>query len=386
MIPRFIQTQVLESLQLTKKLLLIFGPRQTGKTTVLKQIQAKLQSEHKRTLYLNCDLEEDRRVVDTTALTPLRQLMGSSDIVLIDEAQRLTDPGLTLKIIYDQIPSVQVIATGSSSFHLKNRVSDALTGRYLDFRLYPFSFSELLATLQLSPEEILRKQQADTLLEPILTWGLYPEVYLQASPTLKERLLTSIIDSYLFKDILSFRTILHAQALVDLARALAYQIGNPVNENELASRLKIDRKTVVNYLDILEQTFVIIRVFPYSQNPRREIGRQYKVYFVDAGIRNGLIGDFNRLSIRLDSGFLWENFIIMERIKRAANRTELLNFNFWRSYSGAEVDLIERKGAVLSAFESKYQAKNLSRGAKIFTKEYKTPVTLINKNNYLEFL
>ena len=246
-------------------------------------------------------------------------ILTKIDVLIIDEAQRLDNPGLTLKVTYDNFPKVKVLATGSSSFDLKNKLSDPLTGRYLDFTLYPLSLTEVLNINKSSLPEALIKNQADALLPQLMLYGLYPDIYLQTNPQEKELFLDKIVESYLFKDILTFQRVKNSQAIKDLTRALAYQIGSEVNENELANRLKIDRKTVVSYLDVLEKAYVIVSNHPYSKNPRREIGKNYKIYFVDLGIRNSLIGDFNALSLRSDAGFLWENFLFMERRKLFAN-------------------------------------------------------------------
>lgn len=306
----------------------------------------------------------------------------------MDEVQRLENPGLTLKVIYDNFKNLKIVATGSSSFDLKNKISDALTGRYLEFLLYPLSFWEIFATLDVSSNEVLRKKQADTLLEDILLYGLYPEVYQTGGRNEKILYLEKISESYLFKDVLAFQKVRYSQAIKDLARALAYQIGSEVNENELAGRLKIDRKTVVNYLDLLEQSFVILRLFPFSKNPRREIGKKYKIYFTDLGVRNVLIGDFNPARVRDDLGALWESFLIVERIKSFANGGESVRNYFWRTYGGAEVDYLEKPPTSdkTPAFEIKYTRETLSRGAKAFSEAYGVPVTLVNKENYLGFI
>ena len=220
-----------------------------------------------------------------------------------------------------------------------------------------------------------------------MLYGLYPDVYLENNPLQKQILLDKIVESYLFKDILSFQRVKNSQAIKDLTRALSYQIGSEVNENELSNRLKIDRKTVVSYLDILEKAYVILRAHPYSKNPRREIGKNYKIYFVDLGIRNALIGDFNSVELRRDSGFLWENFLFVERRKLYANSQKSLISYFWRSYSGAEVDYIEKvANKDIAAFEFKYRGNALSRGASSCVSEYNTAVKLITKENYFEFI
>lgn len=387
MIPRLIEKHILHSLSTLQKIILVLGARQVGKTTLVKNIQKIFESNGRKVLYLNCDIDEQKGAINTTSKTLLAQLISNIDLLIIDEAQRLDNPGLTLKIIHDNFPQVKVLATGSSSFELKNKTSDPLTGRYIDFSLYPLSFTEILSDQQESTNVVLAKNQADVLLSQVLLYGLYPDIYKEGNPQNKQLFLEKLQESYLFKDILSFGNIRNSQAIKDLTRALAYQIGSEVNENELASRLKIDRKTVVSYLDILEKSFVIKKMHPYSKNPRREIGRNYKVYFVDLGIRNALIGDFNPIAIRADAGFLWENFLFLERMKFFANNNKPLVYNFWRSYGGAEVDYIEKPiDSTLKAYEFKFNAKSVSRGAHSFSKQYGIKVKLVNKDNYLQFV
>lgn len=357
-----------------------------GKTTLAKDIGKKLEGEGRKVIYLNCDLAEDISAINTTSKAVLERLLSNVDVLLIDEAQRLDNPGLTLKIVYDNFKQVKVLATGSSSFDLKNKLSDPLTGRYLDFTLYPLPFTEALKTED-PTNEALFKGRADALLPQAMLYGLYPEVYLENTPEQKQTLLERIVESYLFKDILTFQRVKNSQAIKDLTKALAYQIGSEVNENELSNRLKIDRKTVVSYLDVLEKAYVIVGAHPYSKNPRREIGSRYKVYFVDLGIRNAVIGDFNSINLRADAGFLWENFLFVERRKKFANDGKSVTSNFWRSYSGAEVDYIEKAtNEELKAFEFKYGTGALSKGASSFTDGYGIPVELVNTENYLDFI
>jgi len=388
MIPRLSEEIVLERLSQHQKIILLLGARQVGKTTLLERLKSKLEKQQKTVLYLNCDLEEDRKAINTTALTSIKNLVGNTNYVLIDEAQRLDNPGLTLKIIHDNLKEVRLLVTGSSSFELKGKLTDALTGRYLDLNLYPLSFLEILKTLDLSPNQTLLKSQANALLDNLLLYGFYPDVYLAQKNEDKVLYLEKIAKSYLFKDILAYQKVRNPQAIKELTTAIAYQIGSEINENELANRLKIDRKTVVSYLEILEQAFVIVRLFPYSKNPRREIGKKYKIYFADLGIRNALIGDFNPVNVRKDLGALWENFLIIERIKLFANQGHQPHFHFWRSYGGAEVDYLEWlvDPKKIQAFEFKSGQTKLSKGAKLFAQEYNFPVKLVNQTNYLEFI
>jgi len=385
-IPRLLEKTIRNQLIALHKIVLVYGARQVGKTTLMQSMQKEFINEGKKVRYLNCDLDEERNAINSTAHTLLSRLVGGQDAVLIDEAQRLDNPGLTLKILFDQFPKLTIVATGSSSFDLRNRVSDALTGRYLDYHLPPLSLHEALFPSGFSNDPGLQKSAADALLPDVLLYGLYPEIFLEGNSKNKQVLLSRLVESYLFKDILTFNQIRFSQTIVDLARALAYQIGNQVSELELANRLRIDRKTVVNYIDILEKSFVIFRLPPFSRNPRQEIGKQNKIYFWDTGIRNALIGDFNSLDLRPDRGALWENFLIVEKIKTYLNRGETIRARFWRNYKGAEVDYIEEAGQMLKAYEIKYGEIRDSRGAEAFERVYKMHVEFVKKENYWEFL
>lgn len=374
MIPRLLERNILKALK-KNKIILIFGPRQVGKTTLLHSIKEKIKT--KKLLYLNADILEDKNLINSLSLTQLKKLTDDINYLFVDEAQNLDNPGLTLKIIYDNIKTVKIIATGSSSFDLKNKISDALTGRYLDFYLYPLSLTEVSS-----------KKDAVYQYQDLLIYGGYPEVYLTKKKEDKILLIKKIIDSYLFKDIFSFQKVRYSQVIQDLATAIAYQVGMEINENELSTRLKVDRKTIINYLDILEQAFLIKRLYPYSKNPRREIGKKYKIYFWDLGIRNGLIGDFNKLEVRQDLGQLWENFIIIEKIKHNFYHERFFKSYFWRGYGGAEVDYLEKSeiNSKILGYEIKYSSANLSRGAREFEKKYRIKVKLINKDNFVEFV
>jgi predicted AAA+ superfamily ATPase len=387
MIPRFIEDYVHEMIMRLHKAIILLGARQVGKTTLLRALQERLESQGESVRYLNCDLEEERQAINTTSHVLLERLTTGKDAVFIDEIQRLENPGLTLKILVDLFPQLKILVTGSSSFELRNRMSEALTGRYINFLLYPISVLEALAHAGVGDDLALQKPSTDVLMTDILRYGLYPEVYLEANPAIKQTLLAKLVESYLFKDILTFQRVRYSQGIVDLARALAYQIGNEVNENELANRLKMDRKTILKYIDILEKSFVITRLSPFSHNPRREIGKQSKIYFLDLGIRNALIGDFNDLSLRPDRGAVWENFLIIERYKFYSNKGLSMQGRFWRTYGGAEVDYIEESQAgKMRAYEFKFGSSDLGRGAESFTGSYMTEVKLINQENYLDFL
>ncbi len=297
------------------------------------------------------------------------------DYVFIDEAQTLTNAGLTLKIIHDEFPQVCVLATGSSSFELKNKTVESMTGRYVDFTLYPFSVSE-----------IGNPQSWNYNVDQYLLYVLYPEIFLTKDLLEKKQYLERIVESYLFKDILSFNRVRNSETIISLTRALAYQLGSEVNESELANRLKIDRKTVLSYIDILEKGFVLFRLYPYSKNPRREIGKNYKVFFCDLGIRNSLIDDFNTLEIRRDVGALWENFLVLERRKKLSIQNKKVQSYFWRSYGGAEIDYIEEKDGQIFPSDMKWGGEKLGASARSFKATYQTKVSLLNKKTYPEFL
>lgn len=374
MIPRLVEKLVIASLKTQKKIHLLFGARQVGKTTLIKEIKAKLEAEGKTVLLLNCNTAESRHIVDTTSVSLLSGL-AKYDFVFLDEAQTLTNAGLTLKILHDEFPRVRVLATGSSSFDLKNRTVETMTGRYVSFTLYPFS-----------PSEISGRDTWDYNLEQYLLYGFYPEIFLANSPTEKKQEIERIVESYLFKDVLAFNRIRNSETIVNLAKALAYQLGSEVNESELASRLKIDRKTVLSYIDVLEKGFVIFRLYPFSKNPRREIGRNYKVFFLDLGIRNGLIDDFNSLEIRRDVGALWENFLIVERFKKLSGENIKPRGYFWRSYGGAEIDYLEEQNGQTAPFEIKWGTEKAGASARAFFEKYQAKVTLINRQNYHDFI
>ncbi len=374
MIPRLIEDLVISSLKTQKKIHLLFGARQVGKTTLITDIKTKLDAEGKTVLLLNCNVLEHRQIVDTTSINLLANL-SNYDYVFLDEAQTLTNAGLTLKIIHDEFPQVSVLATGSSSFELKNRAVETMTGRYVDFTLYPFSVME-----------IGKSESWNYNLHQFLLYGFYPEIFLTKDPQTKKQNLARTVESYLFKDVLAFNRVRNSETIINLTKALAYQLGSEVNENELSNRLKIDRKTIVSYIDILEKGFVLFRLYPYSKNPRREIGKNYKVFFYDLGIRNSLIDDFNSLEIRRDVGAIWENFLILERRKKLSYQSKKVQKYFWRSYGGAEVDYLEEHDGQIFPYEIKWGEEKLGASAKSFEAKYEAKVALLNKKTYPEFL
>lgn len=370
LIQRDIEKLIISSLA-KGKIMIIYGPRQSGKTTLVKMI---LEKQPENSLYLNCDEIDIRQALAGKTSTEIRSYLGRDRLVVIDEAQRVENIGLTLKLIVDNIPDIRVIATGSSSFELSDKIKEPLTGRKVEFHLYPFSVHELSQMYE--PREVSR------LLESRMIYGMYPEVVMSED----RNILGQLADSYLYKDVLAYQNIKRHEVLLKLLQTLALQIGNEVSYNELSQAVGIDKKTVENYLNILEQAFVIFRLMPFSRNLRNELKKLRKIYFYDTGIRNALLNNLNPLGIRSDAGALFENFMISERIKRNANLGLRSNMYFWRTHQQKEIDYIEEDGGKLRAFEFKLTDRPY-KPPKEFTEAYPAgEVNLVTKENFLDFL
>ena len=369
--PRAIQPAIEQAL-FKGKVIILYGARQVGKTTLVRAIQEKFAA---NSLYLNCDEPDIRTALSDKTSTELRLLIGSKTLVLIDEAQRVKNIGLTLKLIVDNFPQIQVIATGSSSFDLSNNISEPLTGRKIDFHLYPLSTREMLT--HHTPLDITRS------LEFRLRYGMYPGVISADDPA--ESLL-EIARSYLYKDVLEFQSVKNPDLLRKLLQALALQIGSQVSLNELGTMLGIDKSTVARYLGLLEQGYVIYHLSPFSRNLRKELGKQRKVYFYDLGIRNALINNFNPLDLRQDVGALWENYFICERLKAVINQRRHPNMYFWRTYDGKEIDYLEEEGGKLVGFECKWGSEKWRIPAGFVSSYPGSEIQLVNRSNFLEFL
>lgn len=354
------------------KIIIIYGARQVGKTTLVKEIQNKFPAD---SLYLNCDEPDVRAALVNKTSTELKNFFGNKKLVILDEAQRVTNIGLALKLIADTYPNLQVIATGSSSFDLSNKIVEPLTGRKIEFFLYQLSLQELGQAY--SPLEIQR------LLPLRIVYGMYPEVALgedRAETQLKE-----IAQSYVYKDILRFDALRNADAIDTLLKALALQIGNEVSYNELSSLVGINKNTVQRYIHILEQAFIIFRLNPFAKNSRRELKKMRKVYFFDTGIRNALINNLNPLELRQDVGALFENFMISERIKFCRNNGKNPNCYFWRTHQGAEVDYVEEMDGTVAGYEFKWNKKTF-RPPTRFTELYpESSLSLINRYTFSAF-
>jgi len=358
------------------KIIIIYGPRRVGKTTIVKEILNKYGDDGK---YINCDILHNKQGLESQDDKKLRDFLGKGKIFVIDEAQRVENIGLNLKILVDSYPDIQIIATGSSSFDLSNKIIEPLTGRSVTFMLYPFSVTEIKNLYK-------NKSEVDDNIENLLLYGSYPEII---SNTAQDKVfyLQELASNYLFKDALEYEGLKKPEMIVKLLQLIAYQVGSEVSYNELAVKLEISRKTVMNYIYILEQAFVIFRLPPFSGgNKRKEIGKKNKIYFYDLGIRNALINSFDKLEFRDDVGKLWENFLIIERLKLTKDRKWYRSRYFWRTHNKMEVDYIEQYDGALHGYEFKWGSGKYTI-PKAFIDEYKnSDVSIINRSNYLEFL
>lgn len=372
MINRIIQNSIEKAL-FTGKVVIIYGARQVGKTTLVREIQKKYES---NSIYLNCDEPDIRYALESKTSTEIKSFFGNNKLVILDEAQRIMNIGLTLKLVADNFPDIQVIATGSSSFELSNKIAESLTGRKYEFFLYPFSLEEL--------KPIYSELEMDRLLEEKMIFGMYPEIILGGDE--KQKKLKSLARSYAYKDVLQFQNIKNPDVLEKLLQALALQIGNEVSYNELAAMVGVTKNTVENYVRILEQAFIIFRLTPFSRNLRNELKKLRKIFFYDTGIRNALINNFNPLNLRSDVGALWENFLIAERMKLLNNHEIEAKGYFWRTQQGQELDYLEDSGEKIQAVELKYK-KDKFKTPKSFSDAYPdAEVKLINKSNYKDFV
>lgn len=374
MITRRLQPTILNALH-HRKAIIIMGARQVGKSTLLRQMFGNDPD----VLWLNGDEPDVRAIFEQATSTRLRAIIGNRATVIIDEAQRISDIGIKLKLIIDNIPTVQLIATGSSSFELSNRINEPLTGRKFEYKLYPLSFGEMVEHTDLLSE--LR------LLNHRLVYGYYPDVV--ASEGMEREVLTNLTSSYLYQDILSLDRIQKSEQLVRLLQCLALQIGSQVSYNELAIQVGLDAKTVERYIGLLEKCFIVFRLMSFSRNMRNELRKSRKIYFYDNGIRNAIIGNLAPIETRMptDIGALWENFAIAERVKKNAYDRSYCNSWFWRTKTQTEVDYIEELDGKLHAFEFKWHPARAVSAPQSFTAAYPdTQFRCITPDNIQDFL
>ncbi|MBU0951341.1 MAG: ATP-binding protein [Elusimicrobia bacterium] len=358
-----------------QKALIIYGPRRCGKTTLLKEISKSL-----KTSYLFVDGEDIgvKNYLSSQSIEKLKSFIGKNKTLIIDEAQKIKNIGLNIKLMLDNIEDIKVIASGSSSFDLARDIGEPLTGRKFTLKLFPLAQIEL--------ENVQTKAQTTALLEDRLIFGSYPEVVINKDHRANKDYLREIVNSYLYKDILELDGVKHSEKLSRLLQLLAFQIGKEVSYTELGSNLSMSKNTAERYLDLLEKSFVIFKLSGFSRNLRKELVKNPRYYFYDNGIRNALINNYNPLSMRDDIGMLWENYIVVEMIKKQEYKRTFSNNYFWRTYDKKEIDLIEERKGNLYGYEIKWRAEKV-KAPKEWLQTYKNAkFDVITKNNYLDFI
>lgn len=370
-IHRFLEPYIRQTID-DSKIAIIYGPRQVGKTTLAKHLATEIHHEYR---YLNCDEPDIAASLTHKTSTELKSFVGKSEIIVIDEAQRVRDIGITLKLLADTYPDLKIIATGSSSFELANAINEPLTGRAYYFTLWPLALREI-------SNDVTEQKR---LISSLLVYGAYPVVALHKVNDIT-RYLGDVTANYLYKDLLNQGVIRSEAVLVLLLKALALQTGGEVSLSELSRTVSVDVATIKRLMDLLERAFIIHRLSPLSRNPRRGIRKQNKVYFTDLGVRNYLIGNLNATSLRTDSGSLWENFCVNELRKSTQPLAEPVNDYFWRNYAGAEVDYMQQKQGKLYPYEFKWGSKKpyLPKG---FTDDFiSEPLKTVSPTNFSALL
>ncbi|MFY8012550.1 MAG: ATP-binding protein [Saprospiraceae bacterium] len=372
MIERILEKQILAKIN-KKKAIILMGPRQVGKTTLLKSLFEKSTE----IIWLNGDEPDIQSIFENISSKRLEAIIGNKKMIIIDEAQRIPEIGLKMKLITDQLLNVQLIATASSAFELSNKLNEPLTGRKWEFKMYPISFQEmvnhhgLLNEIRLLPHRLI--------------YGFYPDVV--NHPGNEKEILKQLSDSYLYKDLLMIDQIKKPSALVKLLQALALQIGSQVSYHELAQICGLDGKTIEKYMMLLEQSYIIFRLTSFSRNQRNELKKSRKVYFFDNGIRNSLIANFEQIENRTDIGALWENFLVSERVKYLAYQQKWVNNWYWRTTEQQEIDYVEEENGQLSAYEFKWNPKAKGSIPNSFKKTYPTAtINIIHRENFEQFL
>ena len=372
MIERILEKQILAKIN-KKKAIILMGPRQVGKTTLLKSLFEKSTE----IIWLNGDEPDIQSIFENISSKRLEAIIGNKKMIIIDEAQRIPEIGLKMKLITDQLLNVQLIATGSSAFELSNKLNEPLTGRKWEFKMYPISFQEmvnhhgLLNEIRLLPHRLI--------------YGFYPD--LVNHPGNEKEILKQLSDSYLYKDLLMIDQIKKPSALVKLLQALALQIGSQVSYHELAQICGLDGKTIEKYMMLLEQSYIIFRLTSFSRNQRNELKKSRKVYFFDNGIRNSLIANFEQIENRTDIGALWENYLVSERVKYLAYKQKWVNNWYWRTTEQQEIDYVEEENGQLSAYEFKWNPKAKGSIPNSFKKTYPTAtINIIHRENFEQFL
>lgn len=371
---RLAKQKVLSSLQ-PGKVVMLYGPRQVGKTTILKEIAAEWSGTCK---FVNAEETIIAKYFAENSVASIQSFIGQNKLIIIDEAQSIPEIGRRLKLMVDHFPNLMVIASGSASFSLAQQVGEPLVGRQKVVSMFPVCAQEIVA----SRDQVLYRDA----LEQFLLYGSYPELINLPGVDEKRQYLTTIVDGYLFRDILALQDVRNAKKMRDLLTLIAYQIGKEVSHNELANALGLNAATVFRYLDLLEKSFVIINIRGFSRNLRKEVTKTGRYYFYDNGIRNAIVNNFNTLSLRNDVGELWENYLVMERLKKQSYQDLYSNNYFWRTYDHQEVDFVEERDGKLYGFEFKWGDKKV-KPPKDWTGTYdNASFTVINRDNFLEFV
>lgn len=365
----------LTKLLVPNKVIVIYGPRRCGKTTLIKEFLKKVKSEF---LFVSGEDITVQNYLSSQSIEKLKSFVGKNRLLVIDEAQKIKNVGLNLKLIIDHIQGIEVIATGSSSFDLAQNIGEPLTGRKYTLKLFP------LSQLELKNIENISQTQAN--LESRLVYGSYPEIVLMRDNTKRELYLKEIIGSYLYKDILELEGVRHSDKITRLLQLISFQIGKEVSYNELSAQLGMSKNTVERYLDLLEKTFVIHRLSGFSRNLRKEISKNSRFYFFDNGIRNALINNFNPIELRNDTGMLWENYLITERLKKQEYLFVTANNYFWRTYDKKEIDFVEEREGHIYGYEIKWLKKK-DKPPREWHQFYTNAFyQVVDSNNYLEFI
>ncbi len=377
MIQREIKENIKTQLTSKQKIIILYGARQVGKTTLIKKIIKTFKG---KILHINADEKVYNETLSSRDFSKLSGLVDGFDLLFIDEAQRIPDIGINLKILHDNLPALKIILTGSSSLDLANKINEPLTGWIFTNILYPISILEWQNYTGLNDYSTALK------LEEFILFGMYPEIFSYKNFDQKRKYLDDLSKSYLYKDILTLANIKYPEKLNQLLKLLAYQVGQLVSLQELATTLQIHRDALLNYISLLEKSFVIFRLPGFSRNLRKEVVKMDKIYFYDTGIRNALINNFNSLQLRNDKGQLWENFLMAERMKSNAYNKQFTNSYFWRTYSGAELDLVEEKDGKLNGYEFKWGNKQ-AKAPVSWTENYSNSTfKCINSDNFIQWL
>lgn len=353
------------------KAIIIIGPRQVGKTTLINNLLS-----NKDYLFINGDDTSDREMLKNANTSQLKSIIGNHKIVFIDEAQRIENIGLSMKIIVDQIKDVQLIASGSSAIYISNKLNEPLTGRKWEYILLPISWNEF--------EDKHGYLESEKQLENRLLYGFYPDILNNVGS--EKVLLKQLLDSYLYRDILSFSNIKKPEILENLLKALALQVGSELNYSELSRLIGVDKNTVSKYIDILCKNYVVFKLSSFSRNLRSEIKHNNKIYFYDNGVRNAIIGNFNPLSLRNDKGALWENFLISERVKHILYNELFTNYYFWRTKQQQEVDFVEQNSGKIIGYKFKWKASANAKLPKTFVNAYNAEAHIIDRTNFRDFV